>query len=146
VTGAAATYEFTADRDRIDPREVHGFLTASYWARGIGFETVERSMAGSMCFGYLLDGQTVAFARVISDGATFAYLADVFVVPAHRARGLGKRLLEGIFADPRLSGLRRWLLRTLDAHDLYRRFGFDEVAAPDTWMERVATVTGGSQS
>lgn len=130
------TVELTTDRRRIDTRVVHGFLTESYWAPGITVETVERSMDGSMCFGLLLDGATVGFARVVTDGATFAYLADVFVLPEHRGAGLGKRLVEGVLADPRLTGLRRWVLRTADAHDLYRRFGFEATPTPEMWMER----------
>lgn len=135
------TYEFTADRSRLDLNLIHGFLTASYWARGIDADTVERSMAGSLCFGFLEGEATVAFGRVVTDCATFAYLADVFVLPEHRGQGLGKRLVEGILADARLSGLRRWVLRTLDAHALYRKYGFEELGAPDTWMERARPLT-----
>lgn len=130
-------YEFTTDRTRLDPAAIHAFLTASYWAEGIDIETVERSMADSMCFGFLKDGATVAFGRVVTDRATFAWLADVFVLPEHRGAGLGRRLVEGILADGRLSTLRRWVLRTADAHDLYRRYGFEEIGAPGMWMERV---------
>lgn len=130
-------YEFTTERDRIDLAVVHTFLTASYWAEGVDVDTVARSMAGSMCFGFLEDGATVAFARVVTDAATFAYLADVFVLPEHRGAGLGKRMVERILADPRLATVRRWVLRTGDAHGLYDRFGFEVTTTPDMWMERV---------
>lgn len=138
------TYEFTADAERIDVGVVHAFLTGSYWASGIGVETVRRAMAGSMCFAILTPDAsevmaTVAFARVVTDGATFAYLADVFVLPEHRGLGLGKRLVDGVLADPRLASVRLWLLKTADAHGLYRRYGFRELKAPDRWMERAAT-------
>lgn len=133
--GAAMSLEFTADRDRIDLDAVHGFLTESYWARGIERETVRASIAGSACFAFLDGGRTVAFARVIADDATFAYLADVFVLPAYRGQGVGRDLVERILADERFRTVRRWLLRTLDAHGLYKRFGFEPIADPGTWME-----------
>jgi len=134
--------ELTTDRGRIDTHVVHRFLTESYWAAGITVETVERSMEGSMCFGLLLDGATIGFARVVTDAATFAYLADVFILPEHRGTGLGKRLVEGVLSDPRLSGLRRWVLRTGDAHDLYRRYGFEVTPTPEVWMERAGRADG----
>jgi len=139
-------YQFTSQRTRLDPEVVHAFLTESYWASGIDLDTVERAMAGSLCFGFLDDGATVAFGRVITDGATFAYLSDVFVLPEHRGAGLGKRLVEGILQDPRLLSLRRWALRTRDAHALYRRYGFGEIQEPETWMERAASVDVGSRA
>jgi GNAT superfamily N-acetyltransferase len=131
-------YEFTTERDRLDLAVVHAFLTASYWAEGVDVDTVQRSLAGSMCFGFLEDGATVAFARVVTDAATFAYLADVFVLPDHRGAGLGKRMVERILADPRLATVRRWVLRTGDAHGLYDRYGFEVTSTPEMWMERVA--------
>ena len=134
---ADVTYVYTTERQRLDVRAVHAFLTRSYWAKGIDLATVERSMIGSLCFGLLASDETVAFARVVTDGVTFAYLADVFVLPEHRGVGLGKRLVENILADPRLSGLRRWVLRTSDAHGLYAGYGFVPTATPEMWMERV---------
>lgn len=133
---ATADYEFTTDRRRLDPAVIHGFLTTSYWASGRDLDTVERSMRGSLCFGLLKDGATVAFARVVTDEATFAWLADVFVLPEHRGRGLGKRLLEGILTDSRLRELRRWMLKTDDAHGLYAQYGFEAIEEPDLWMTR----------
>lgn len=133
-------YQFVTDRNRLDLAVVHRFLTGSYWARGIDRATVECSMQGSLCFGFLQDGATVAFARVVTDAATFAYLADVFVLPEHRGLGLGRRLVENILADPRLATLRRWSLRTADAHGLYRRCGFEVTTTPEMWMERLRRV------
>ncbi len=114
---------------------VHGFLTGSYWAAGIPREVVERAVRGSLCFGAYLGSQQVGFARVISDGATFAYVSDVFVLSSHRGRGVGKLLMAAIMAHPGLQGLRRWTLATRDAHGLYRQFGFSAPRHPERVME-----------
>ncbi len=133
------------DQSRLDLKTIHEFLTNSYWARGIPIEVVERSIRGSLCFGLYDGDQQVGFARVISDCATFAYLADVFVLESHRGRGLGKMLMASILAHPSLQGLRRWLLATRDAHDLYAQFGFAPLAAPERFMERHARDVYASQ-
>jgi GNAT superfamily N-acetyltransferase len=123
------------DPNRLDLSVVHGFLAGSYWARGIPFDAVERSVKNSLCFG-LYDGELqIGFARLITDQATFAYLADVFVVESHRGRGLGKLLMSAVVAHPSVQGLRRWLLATRDAHELYARYGFKPLAAPERFME-----------
>jgi GNAT superfamily N-acetyltransferase len=114
---------------------VHAFLTRSYWAQGVPREVVLRSVRHSLCFGAYDGGRQVAFARVITDRATFAYLADVFVVESHRGRGIARRLMSVIRAHPDLQGLRRWSLATRDAHGLYRQFGFTPLASPGLWME-----------
>jgi GNAT superfamily N-acetyltransferase len=128
-------YELITDLRRFDIRTVHAFLTRSYWSPGIPVEVVRRAMEGSLCFGLQQGEQLVAFARVITDRATFAYLADVFVVEAHRGRGLSRRLMEAIVAHPDLKGLRRMLLVTRDAHGLYGKFGFKPLSAPEGFME-----------
>jgi GNAT superfamily N-acetyltransferase len=118
---------------------VHGFLTMhSTWARGIDRARVERSIRQSLCFAGRLpnDDGLIAFARVITDRATFAYLADVFVLPAHRGRGLARRLMEAVIAHPDLQGLRRFMLATSDAHGLYAAYGFAPPLHPQTLMER----------
>ena len=127
--------EIDTDRNRLDVPLIHGFLTSSYWAEGIPIDVVRRSIEGSLCFGIYEDGRQVGFARVISDYATFAYLADVFVLESHRGRGLSKKLMAAIVAHPQLQHLRRWLLATRDAHRLYEQFGFQPLAAPDRFME-----------
>ena len=138
-------FEISTDPHRIDLHLVHRFITKSYWANGVPLETVERSIQGSICFGiYDLANQDlenqgsekqVGFARVISDRATFAYLADVFVIEAYRGQGLSKWMMACIKSHPQLQGLRRWLLATADAHSLYAQFGFTRLKTPERWME-----------
>jgi GNAT superfamily N-acetyltransferase len=130
-------FTISTDPARLDRALIHEFLSASYWARGIPRETVERSIAGALCFGLYENGRQVGFARVITDRATFAYLADVFVLESHRGRGLAAWLMETILAHPDLQGLRRWMLLTRDAHPLYRKAGFTDLAHPERVMERV---------
>jgi N-acetylglutamate synthase-like GNAT family acetyltransferase len=125
----------STDRARIDLDLVHAFLSRSYWAAGIPREIVERSIRHSVCFGIYRGSRQVGFARVVSDLATFGYLADVFVVEDERGRGLSKWLLQCIREHPALQGLRRWMLATRDAHGLYRRFGFVELNDPGRLME-----------
>ncbi len=135
-------YTISDDPARLDLGVIHRYLSEeSYWARGLPREVLERSVAGSLPFGIYLErageaAEQVGFARVVTDRATFAWLADVFVLPAHRGRGLSKRLLAAILAHPDLQALRRFLLATWDAHGLYRQFGFAEPARPDRLMER----------
>jgi GNAT superfamily N-acetyltransferase len=126
----------TTDPARLDIETVHGFLTRSYWAEGIPREVVERSIRHSICFGAFEGDRQVGFARVISDRATFAYVADVFVLPSHRGRSIGKRLMACITSHPELQNLRLWTLFTRDAHGLYRQHGFREARHPDRLMER----------
>ncbi len=128
-------HTISTDPDRIDVRAVHRFLTGSYWAKGVPIDVVTRAIRGSLCFGIYRGARQVGFARVITDGATFAYLADVFVVPAARGRGLASWLLECVLGHPVLQGLRRFLLATRDAHRLYARCGFRPLGAPDRFME-----------
>jgi GNAT superfamily N-acetyltransferase len=129
-------YLVSDDRWRVDREVVHGFLCESYWARGIPRHLVERSIRHSLCFGVYRGDAQVGFARVITDRATFAYLADVFVVDAHRGRGLSNFLMECVVAHPELQGLRRFLLGTRDAHALYARYGFAAPRKPEIWMEK----------
>ena len=128
-------YEVTSDVARLDVRAIHAFLATSYWSPGVPLSVVQRAVDNSVCFGVLCDGEQVAFARVVTDKATFGYLADVYVLEAHRGRGLSHKMLEAIKAHPDLQGLRRMLLATRDAHGLYRQYGFRPLAAPDRLME-----------
>lgn len=128
--------QVSTDKDRLDVGLIHQFLaTEAYWSRGIPRTTVEQAIAGSLCFGGYVDEGQVAFARVVTDGATFAYLADVFVLPAHRGQGYSKALVAAVMAHPSLQGLRRFMLATWDAHGLYARHGFAALARPDRLME-----------
>lgn len=127
----------SSDPARLDLDVVHGFLSeASHWAPRIPREIVARSIRHSLCFGAYDGQEQVGFARVMSDYATFAYLADVFVLPSHRGRGIGKQLMATITSHPALQGLRIWLLYTRDAHGLYRQFGFTPSRCPERLMER----------
>lgn len=130
-------YAISTDRGRLDLAAIHHFLSEeSYWAAGIPFETVQRSIEHSLPYGIYHGETQVGFARVITDLATFAYLGDVYVLPGHRGRGLSKWLMETIAADPRLAGFRRWILATRDAQGLYAQSGWTPLEHPETWMEK----------
>ncbi len=134
-----AGYELTDDQARIDIVAAHAYLTRSYWSPGIPLETVERAIRHSFCVAVCQDGAQVAFARVITDHATFAWLADVYVLESHRGLGLSKAMVAALHDHPQLQGLRRWGLHTLDAHDLYRGLGWSDPAYPERMMERLFT-------
>jgi len=129
-------YTISTDKTRLDINLIHGFLDTSYWAAGRSVETIRRSIDNSIPFGIYKGEHQVGFARVITDYATFAWIADVFVVDGHRGQGLSKWLMEVMITHPELQGFRRWVLATKDAHELYRRFGFTELTRPERWMER----------
>src|SRR5256885_13374256 len=129
-------YTISTDRARLDFDVIHGFLDQSYWAAGRPVETIRRSVENSLPFGVYEGERQVGFARVLTDYATFAWIADVFIVEEERGRGLSKWLMETILAHPELQGFRRWVLATKDAHGLYRQFGFNELKRPARWMER----------
>lgn len=127
----------STDKAALDIPLIHGFLSErSTWAVGMPLALLEKAIANSLCFGGYEDGKQIAFARVITDGATFANLVDVFVLPEHRGLGHSKRLVEAVMAHPELQGLRRFTLATGDAHGLYARFGFAPPQRPQTLMER----------
>lgn len=127
----------TTDRARLDVAMIHRFLTdQSDWARGIALETVQRAIDHSLCFGGFLGDTQVAFARVITDCATFANLVDVFVLPPYRGQGHARTLLATVIAHPDLQGLRRFTLASSDARGLYARFGFTPLSKPHLFMER----------
>ena len=131
-------YEISCDPQRIDVAVVHEFLSSSYWAEGRSRDTVERSIRHSLCFGVYEAGRQIAFARVVTDRAVFAYLADVFVLPEFRRRGISKALMSAILAHPELQTLRGFLLATRDAHGLYEQFGFRALPEPKRMMGRYA--------
>jgi GNAT superfamily N-acetyltransferase len=131
-------YEISTDPARLDLDVIHRFLSEdAYWSPGVARDVVERALANSLCFGlFAPDGGQAGFARAVTDRATFAYLADVFVLPAHRGRGLGVWLVETMLAHPDLQGLRRIELATVDAHGLYERFGFRPLARVERFLAR----------
>jgi len=129
-------YQVSTDPARLDVELIHGFLRESYWAEGIPRDIVARAIQNSLCFGAYSRNQQIAFARVVSDFATFAYLADVFVLAPWRGRGISKALMAEIVRHPDLQNLRRWLLGTKDAHGLYQRYGFTAPRFPERNMER----------
>ena len=136
-------YLISTDASMLDLEVVHGYLSRSYWAAGVPEDVVRRSIENSLCFGVYRGEEQAGFARVVTDRATFAYLADVFVLEEHRGQGIGKWLVEVILSHPELKGLRRWMLATRDAHDLYRRYAFTELARPGIFMERKDASYGG---
>ena len=124
----------TTDKEKFDVDLIHSFLTNSYWAEGISREIVRRSIDGALCFGVFENNKQIGFARMITDKATFAYLADVFIMEEYRGRGLSKWLMQIIMSHPDLQGLRRMMLATRDAHELYKKFGFTPLNNVDRWM------------
>ena len=126
----------TTDKTALDIALIHDFLsTTSPWAQGIPLETVQRSIEHSLCFGGFIDGKQIAFARVVSDHATFAYLMDVFVLPDYRGRGYSRSLIEAVQNHPDLQNIRRFMLVSSSARGLYEKFGFRSPTKPEAFME-----------
>jgi GNAT superfamily N-acetyltransferase len=129
-------YNLSNDKSLIDIKTIHQYLSEdSYWSKGIGLEKVKKSIQFSLCFGVYIKQEQIGFARVISDFSTIAYLGDVFILEAHRGLGLSKALMEFVMNEPDLQHLRRWILLTSDAHELYKQFGWQNIGSPDKWME-----------
>lgn len=128
----------STDPNRLDFEFIHQYLAAeSYWSQGISIEVVQKAAQGSLCFAIYHEHRQIAYARVISDGATYGYIADVFVRKTYQGQGLGQWLMTCIFNHPQLQGFRRWSLATQDAHGLYEKFGFTALQKPDVYMEKV---------
>ncbi|WP_313177052.1 GNAT family N-acetyltransferase [Massilia sp.] len=137
MTTNDSSFQVSTDQSQLDIPMIYRFLSEqSSWAVGIPRPVVERAIENSLCFGGYLDGRQVAFARVITDFATFANLVDVFVLPEYRGHGYGKQLVAAVLGHPSLQRLRRFTLATGDAHSLYERFGFTAPSKPETLMER----------
>jgi GNAT superfamily N-acetyltransferase len=144
-----AQYTISTDKEKLDEGMIHHFLyTTAYWAIGRPMSVVRKSIENSLCFGVYEGTQQVGFARVVTDMATFGYVCDVFVLPSHRGRGLGKWLVECITGHPQVRELRRVLLSSRDAHELYARYGgFQPMLFPNNWMEKFTdTYSGKSKS
>ena len=131
-------FNISTDKTLLDPSVIHTFLTDCYWAKGIPYENVLKRLQNSLCFGvYDSEGNQVGFARVITDSESFAYLADVFILPSHRGQGLSKLLMTYIMAYPDLQNLKRFMLATVDAHMVYAPFGFEAIQRTERWMEKI---------
>jgi GNAT superfamily N-acetyltransferase len=131
-------FSISTDQSKMDVGVIHEFLSeSSYWAQNRPLDVVQTSIQHSLCFGVYDGDQQVGFARVVTDYATFAWLCDLFILESHRGRGLGKWLVECIVSYPDLQSVRKFLLATRDAHELYRRYGgFESLKNPDWWMVR----------
>jgi GNAT superfamily N-acetyltransferase len=137
-TRSVGAYTISDDPSRLDFEAMHAYLKRAYWSQEIPLDVVERAARASLCIGaYDAGGAQVGLARFISDYATFAYVCDVYVLEEHRGRGLSKAMMAMASEHPKLQGLRRWTLVTLDAHGLYEQFGFKPIANPERFMERI---------
>ncbi len=130
-------YTLSDAAEGVDIKAVHAFLKESYWAKDVPIEVVEKSIKGSHCFSLFdEDGEQVGFARIVTDHATCAYVNDVYVLEAHRGKGLARWLMETIMEHPDLQGLRRWVLLTADQHIFYQKLGFQAPSSPEWYMEK----------
>ena len=131
-------FEISTDKSKLDIAVIHHYLSKeSYWAKNIPFELVQKSIEGSICFGVYHNSRQIGYARMVSDCATFGYLADVFIIDEYRGKGLSKWLMQEIMNYPAFEPLRRWMLATRDAHGLYKQFGFTGLDKPERIMQRV---------
>jgi GNAT superfamily N-acetyltransferase len=130
--------ELDDDKARLDVARIHGWLASSYWSPGVERDLVERAIAGSHCLGAYRDGVQVGYARMITDHATFAWLADVWIEEPVRGQGLGRRMVNWFIEHPRFAGIRRIALVTADAHGVYEAVGFQPLIRPERYMERLA--------
>ncbi|MDQ3021091.1 MAG: GNAT family N-acetyltransferase [Bacteroidota bacterium] len=128
-------YLISTDKSKLDIKVIHGYLSNSYWAKNRSLQTSKLALKNSICFGVYYKNKQIGFARVITDNATFAYLADVFILEEHRGKGLSKWLMEVILNYKELQNLGRWFLATKDAHKLYEKFGFTSLKQPEKLME-----------
>jgi N-acetylglutamate synthase-like GNAT family acetyltransferase len=128
-------YLISTDKSKLDIKVIHGFLSNSYWANNRSLKTTKQTIKNSLCFGLYFKSSQIGYARVITDCATFAYLADVFILEEFRGRGLSKWLMEIILKYGEIQELRRWFLATTDAHKRYAKFGFTSLKEPEKLME-----------
>jgi GNAT superfamily N-acetyltransferase len=131
--------QISTDKSLLDIEAIYNFLSGSYWAKGRSLEVMKKSIQNSLCFGVYFNKKQVGFARVVTDYAIFAYIADVFILEAHRGKGFSKKLIKSIIGYPELKRIKRWMLATKDAHDLYNKFGFQPLKNPERFMELVTS-------
>lgn len=129
--------EVSTDKSRLDVGFIQGFLKNIYWAKGRTVEEVQTTIDNSICFGAYLEGDQIGFARLVTDYAVFAYLMDVFIIDEHRGKGYSKILMQAIMDEPKLQKIQIWRLATSDAHSLYEKFGFRQLAHPEKLMEKI---------
>jgi GNAT superfamily N-acetyltransferase len=136
ITSTKGEFVLSTDKDKLPIATIHNFLSnEAYWCKGIPLETVQSAIDHSLNFGIYHKDALVGYARIISDYTTIAYLGDVFILPEYRGKSLSKWLMQEIKAHPSLQGLRRWILLTRDAHELYQQFGWKPLEGPSRWME-----------
>lgn len=136
ITTTKGDFTISTDKSKLDLTVIHDYLAnESYWSKNIPKERIRKSIANALCFGIYYKGNQIGYAKVVSDFSTMAYLGDVFVLEDYRRQGLSKWLMETIMSHPELTGLRRWILLTSDAHELYKKFGWQPIASPEKWME-----------
>ncbi|WP_347924013.1 GNAT family N-acetyltransferase [Pontimicrobium sp. SW4] len=129
--------EISSDKSKLDIDIIHNFLTNAYWSKGRTRKEVEKSIKHCLCFGVYKENMQIGFARIATDYVVFAYLMDVFILPEHRGHGYSKKLIEAINNCDQLKSCKVWMLKTSDAHNLYKRFGYKELSYPDKVMERI---------
>lgn len=129
--------EISTDKNRLQVEVIHSFLTSSYWAKGRGIVEVKTSIEHCFCFGVYSDGKQIGFARIATDYVVFAYIMDVFILPEHRGKGYSKQLMKTINEEPKLQSCKVWMLKTADAHSLYKQYGYTELKHPEKVMERL---------
>lgn len=135
ITAHRDEFSISNDKAKLDIDAIHEFLsTKAYWSLNIPKEKVQTAIQNSLCFGVYHNEKQIGFARVVSDFSAIAYLGDVFILEEYRGKGLSKWLIENIMKHPNLQGLRRWILLTADAHELYRKFGWTDIEDPTKWM------------
>ncbi|RZN84240.1 MAG: N-acetyltransferase [Winogradskyella sp.] len=131
--------EISTDKSKLQVDVIHQFLTTAYWSKGRTLDEVQLSIDNSLCFGVYLDDKQIGFARIATDYVVFVYLMDVFMLPEYRGNGYSKQLMEEVTTSPQLQNCRIWMLKTSDAHGLYKQFGFTELKSPEKLMERLVS-------
>ena len=129
--------EISTDKSRLEIDMIHQFLKSSYWAKGRTIEDVQKSIDHSLCFGAYKDERQIGFSRIVTDYTVFAYIMDLFILPEYRAKGYSKQLMKAILEEPKLQKCKTWMLKTSDAHGLYKHFGFTELKHSEKVMERI---------
>ena len=129
--------EISKDKSRFDINMIHAFLTETYWAKGRTIDEVKTSIEHCLCFGVFFKNKQIGFARIATDYVVFAYVMDVFILPEYRGNGYSKQLMQAINEEPLLQSCNVWMLKTSDAHQLYRQFGYTELRHPEKVMERL---------